>query len=166
MIVFLVSGLWHGASWTFVIWGGIHGALLVLEVIKRKNFNIKTPHYINVIITFQLVVFAWIFFRSDNYSSAILFFEKMFQINVLNLSQIGFFKKGFYDIKALDIVLSFLSVLILITVALLEKYKKRRLEELILKQKKYFRWSIYYILIFSILEYGVFGSEQFIYFQF
>ena len=166
MIVFLVSGLWHGANWTFVIWGGIHGSLLVLEVIKRKKFNFKTPHFINVIITFQLVVFAWIFFRSETFSSASLFFENMVQLNISNLTQIGFFKKGVYDIKVLDIVLSFCSVLALILVGLLEKFKNQRLEELILKQNKLLRWTIYYILIFSILEFGVFGSEQFIYFQF
>ena len=166
MIVFLVSGLWHGANWTFIIWGGIHGSLLVLEVIKRKNFSFKTPHFINVIITFQLVVFAWIFFRADSFGSAIVFFEKMFQVNPNTIFQIGFFKKGVYDIKVLDIVLSFCSVLVLILVGVLEKLKKQRLEELVLTQNKYLRWGIYYILIFSVLEFGVFGSEQFIYFQF
>ena len=166
MIVFLVSGLWHGANWTFVIWGGIHGALLVLEVIKRKKLNFKTPHFLNVIITFQLVVFAWVFFRADSFGSAILFFEKMFQINQNTIFQIGFFKKGIYDIKVLDIILSFFSVMVLIFVGLLEKHKNLRLEELILKQNKHLRWGGYYMLIFSILEFGVFGSEQFIYFQF
>ena len=166
MIVFLVSGLWHGANWTFVIWGGIHGALLVIEVIKRKKLNFKTPHFLNVIITFQLVVFAWVFFRADSFGSAILFFEKMFQINQNTIFQIGFFKKGIYDIKVLDIILSFFSVMVLIFVGLLEKHKNLRLEELILKQNKHLRWGGYYMLIFSILEFGVFGSEQFIYFQF
>ncbi len=166
MIVFLVSVLWHGANWTFVIWGGIHGALLVLEVIKRKNFNFKTSHFLNVIITFQLVVFAWIFFRSDSFSGAILFFEKMFQLNISSITQIGFFKKEVYDIKVLDIILSFFSVMVLILVGLLEKYKNQRIEELILKQNKYLRWSIYYILLFSVLEFGVFRTQQFIYFQF
>jgi alginate O-acetyltransferase complex protein AlgI len=166
MIVFLVSGLWHGANWSFVIWGGIHGSLLVLEVIKRKYFNFKMPRVINVIITFQLVVFAWVFFRSDDFSSAILFFKNMFYLNSSSLTQIGFFKKGVYDIKVIDIIFSFFSVLVLILVGLLEKLKKQRLEELILKQSKYLRWVIYYILIFSVLEFGVFGSEQFIYFQF
>ena len=166
MIVFLVSGLWHGANWTFVIWGGIHGALLVIEVIKRKKFHFKTPHFLNVIITFQLVVFTWIFFRLDDFNSAILFFEKMFEINTSSLTQIGFFRRGLYDIKVLDIVFSFCSVIILILVGILEKYKNQRLEEIVLSQNKYLRWSIYYTLIFSVLEFGVFESQQFIYFQF
>ena len=92
MIVFLVSGLWHGANWTFIIWGGIHGALLVLEVTKRKYFNFKTPRTLSLIITFQLVVFAWVFFRSDDLSSSMLYFEKMFQINQ-KLFQLGFLRK-------------------------------------------------------------------------
>ena len=166
MIVFLVSGLWHGANWTFIIWGGIHGALLVLEVIKRKYFNFKMPRILSFIITFQLVVFAWIFFRSDDLSSSILYFENMFQLNISTLTQIGFFKKGMYDIKILDIILCFFSVLVLIIVGLLEKFKNQRLEEFILKQNKYLRWCVYYTLIFSVLEFGVFESQKFIYFQF
>ena len=90
----------------------------------------------------------------------------MFQINTNDIFQIGFFKKGHYDIEVLDIILSFFSVMVLILVGLLEKYKNQRIEELILKQNKYLRWFVYYVLTFSILEFGVFGSEQFIYFQF
>lgn len=166
MLVFLVSGLWHGANWTFVVWGGVHGLLIVLETLKRRRINFKFPHIINVLFTFHIAVIAWVFFRSESLNKAILFFQKMFQFRLDNLTQIGFFKIGLYDIKEIDIFLSFISILILISVGLIEKFRNERIESLILNQKKYLRWFIYYFLLFSILELGVFQSQQFIYFQF
>ncbi len=74
MITMLLGGLWHGAAWKFVVWGGIHGFILALE--KFLNFpnwvkESKIKHVIGVIITFHIVCLAWIFFRATSYQSAI-----------------------------------------------------------------------------------------------
>lgn len=65
MIVFLCSGLWHGASWTFVLWGAVHGALLILHRIFSKRL-VWVPHYLKVLITFLIINFTWIIFRAGS----------------------------------------------------------------------------------------------------
>jgi hypothetical protein len=69
----LLGGLWHGAAWTFVIWGGLHGAFLMIS--HRRNRPIRTGlrSIPSVVVTFGLVTFAWIFFRADSLGSALDF---------------------------------------------------------------------------------------------
>lgn len=90
MIVFLLSGLWHGAAWTFVIWGLIHGvyqiigklkAKLVKRITDKKQINIDdNPFVIGIrrVITFTLVCFAWIFFRANSISDCGIILGKLF----------------------------------------------------------------------------------------
>ena len=70
MITFLISGLWHGASYLFVLWGGIHGAGLVIQHLWSKVFKLKMPLYPARILTFLFVVFAWVLFRAENIKEA------------------------------------------------------------------------------------------------
>lgn len=89
LIVFLVSGLWHGADWTYVIWGGLHGVYLILAIIfapllvqLTKIIGLDTrPRFkraLNVFITVQLVSFAWIFFRADHIDDALHLVQRLF----------------------------------------------------------------------------------------
>ena len=83
MVVFIVSGLWHGANWTFIVWGTLHGGYLVAALITNKYFGRWLPNadegswqagalqLVNIVITFHLVVFAWIFFRANSLSDAL-----------------------------------------------------------------------------------------------
>jgi alginate O-acetyltransferase complex protein AlgI len=75
MVTMLLGGLWHGASWNFVVWGGLHGLYLALERLLGKWFTFRLPAVFHWLITFQLVCFAWIFFRADDFetSKAIIF---------------------------------------------------------------------------------------------
>lgn len=83
MITFLVSGLWHGANWTFVIWGALHGTYLILENVMRKfiyapkNESILSKVF-STIVCFTLVCFAWIFFRANSISDAFTIVGKIF----------------------------------------------------------------------------------------
>jgi D-alanyl-lipoteichoic acid acyltransferase DltB (MBOAT superfamily) len=75
-IVFLVSGFWHGANWTFICWGAAHGTFLVAAVIfagstKKAGTSTILPHWLKVIITFHLATFAWVFFRAETVSKAV-----------------------------------------------------------------------------------------------
>lgn len=70
MITMLLGGLWHGASWNFVIWGGLHGLYLALERLLRKWFRFQLPKAVHWFITFQLVCFAWIFFRAEDFATS------------------------------------------------------------------------------------------------
>jgi alginate O-acetyltransferase complex protein AlgI len=80
-VVMLLGGLWHGAAWTFVIWGAIHGGMLVIERLRGKtSFYEKLPHSLRVALTFGLVNLGWVFFRSNDLPSALAFVGRLFGI--------------------------------------------------------------------------------------
>jgi len=81
LIVFLLTGLWHGANWTFVIWGTLHGIYLIIEKwfanFSKKKFHVKLPTWLQIpinglriVLTFNIVAFTWIFFKADNFKNA------------------------------------------------------------------------------------------------
>ena len=76
MIVYLVSGLWHGANWTFILWGAMHGLFCVFTRIFEKQIK-KLPAALNWCVTFAFVNFTWVFFRADNISSAITMVKRV-----------------------------------------------------------------------------------------
>lgn len=78
-LVMLLGGLWHGASWTFVIWGGIHGVLLALErLLGKKSLYGPLPVALRMFMTFGIVCIAWVFFRSETLGQALMYCRAMF----------------------------------------------------------------------------------------
>jgi alginate O-acetyltransferase complex protein AlgI len=75
--VFIFSGLWHGAAWTFVFWGAYHGFFLVIERMFLLKLYKRIPKLIQVGITFLIVVFGWVFFRAADFSTALLIIKNM-----------------------------------------------------------------------------------------
>jgi D-alanyl-lipoteichoic acid acyltransferase DltB (MBOAT superfamily) len=78
MLTMLLGGLWHGAKWTFVIWGGLHGGVLALERIWEKvrpRWMPRLPRVLAILITFHIVVVGWIFFRAESFDAAIGYFR-------------------------------------------------------------------------------------------
>ena len=132
MVVFLVSGLWHGASWTFVIWGALNGIYQVIGSItlplrkkvsallgNRPNFSSKL---LKLLCTFALINFAWIFFRANSLSDAVLLIKNMFsEFNPWILTDGSLYNYGI-DRMDMSILIGSLAVLFVVSVA---KYKKR-----------------------------------------
>jgi alginate O-acetyltransferase complex protein AlgI len=78
VLVMLLGGLWHGASWNFVIWGGIHGGMLAVERAHGKHgFFTRLPRPVQVALTFLIVVFAWVFFRAKDLPTALSYCSSM-----------------------------------------------------------------------------------------
>ncbi len=78
-IVMLLGGLWHGASWNFIIWGGIHGSMLAAErLMQKRSFYNNWPKILQLVITFTVVVIAWVFFRADTLPEAARYLQSMF----------------------------------------------------------------------------------------
>ena len=156
MIVMTISGLWHGAGWTFILWGGIHGFVQVIEKrlgLTRQSFS-NIVKFIRIIVTFIIVNFAWIFFRMPTITDA------------LNL-----IKKVFLDMRfAVDVeVPTVLWCLILILLVVLKDfaYEKNRKSIMLLHHPSLIiRWSTYIVLIVMILFCSVFDASQFIYAMF
>lgn len=80
-LVMLLGGLWHGASWNFIIWGGIHGGMLAFERSQgKRGFFTRLPHPLQVAFTFVIVMFAWVFFRASDLPSALTYIGSMLGI--------------------------------------------------------------------------------------
>ena len=154
--VFLVSGLWHGANWTFIIWGALHGLYLMMEIVfDRLVPSIKLPRSIRWILNFVLVAIAWVFFRASNFQTA-----KQILKNIYT------FKPGpLYIGNASYLVYSFFAILFLFAA----EYNAEKLNNRyawLHSERKVLRWSAYLLLILTLLSIGVFNGGQFIYFQF
>lgn len=80
LIIFLISGLWHGANWTFIIWGILHGIASIIYHVFKKGFDKLNP-VLNWFITFGFINISWIFFRADSVRKALLFINRIFQFN-------------------------------------------------------------------------------------
>jgi alginate O-acetyltransferase complex protein AlgI len=172
-IVFLVSGLWHGANWTFVLWGALHGFYLVFSLITkdvRNKINTfllldKLP-FLSMLTTFALVAFAWIFFRAPNVQSAFYIIKKMF-FGIPDLIPMILNYKSLMNtiqIEKIDLILSLILILVLESVHHIQS--KYGISTILIKKPLYIRWSLYCLLVLSIIFFGVFENRQFIYFQF
>ncbi len=89
-LVFLASGLWHGASWNFIFWGAFHGLFLVLERQFLNELMSKTHKYIRILLTFFIVMIAWVFFRLETFTEAIDFLKAMFRFQIPELFVLEF----------------------------------------------------------------------------
>ncbi|MCR4618664.1 MAG: MBOAT family protein [Lachnospiraceae bacterium] len=179
IITFLVSGLWHGAAWGYVIWGAIHGVYQVLgdllKPVRAKICNVlnlrkETTGYKigQILITDILVGFAWIFFRSKTLRTAGYYLYKMFtNFNPWVISDESLMSWGL-DYREIFILLT--AVLVLLAVSFIRYKKGIDVGTFLYRQDMIFRWAVFIFLIVSIIvfgEYGInFDSNKFIYFDF
>lgn len=178
MIVFLVSGLWHGAAGTYVVWGLIHGIYQVIggmtrplrdrlnELLELKPESIG-HRLISGIITFGLVDFAWIFFRAESIRDAISMIKSMVHIgNIGNLLSGGLYDLG---LSSKNIKVLLLGILVIFFADYM-KYKGIKIREVIIAQELWCRWLCYLAAFWFILIFGIWGgnydASSFIYFQF
>lgn len=163
MITFLVSGLWHGANWTFVIWGAIHGVLQVAEKAlgiapKGENYkkieSLKWLKPLRIAFTFLLVSFAWIFFRMPTLADAWGVISQIFtDYSVQQIMQGASNSQKCYSIIAVALLFVF------------ELFYELRLNSKWVKMK-WMSWFIYLIIMTMILSIGVLDAGQFIYVSF
>ena len=162
--VFILSGLWHGANWTFVIWGGLHafyylfGALFskVMNKMKKTVLPVTLSHWLDVLITFHLVVLAWVFFRAKTISDALMI------IGRIATDLTGTLYRG---ASQLETFMSLSMIILLIVIQVLQSKKVVTLGLEVSKLPQTIRWSGYMAILFGLILLGK-GSNQFIYFQF
>lgn len=104
-IVFLLSGLWHGSNWTFVIWGAYHGFFIAFEKFAANKISWSLPSLIKIPLTFLLVLIGWVLFRADTISHAVQMLHQMFSVVNLNIN-IEYSTK-FVFVLALAVIISF-----------------------------------------------------------
>jgi D-alanyl-lipoteichoic acid acyltransferase DltB (MBOAT superfamily) len=175
-IVFLISGLWHGANWTFVVWGALHGAYLVcslwtsemrVKVVRFFGLNrLPTVHrYLQIFITFHLVLLGWIFFRANSISDAFLLLTNMFHIELLDINPAHLSIDVADGMGTEELIIAFFSVLFLIAVHMFEE-SRGSVRTIISSKPLIFRWALYVMLVLAILNLGMPQEIPFIYFQF
>ncbi len=167
-IIFIVSGFWHGANWTFIIWGLLNALyFLPLLLLKRNRLNLDTvaqgkyfPSFrdlMNMSLTFALTVIAWIFFRAENISHALSYISEIFSVSLFSFPNF----KG-------DMFSAFITILLVLVFMIIEWFGREHeyaIAKLGVSWKRTYKWAFYYMLVIAIFYFG--GKEQqFIYFQF
>jgi alginate O-acetyltransferase complex protein AlgI len=157
LLVFLVSGLWHGARWTFVIWGLLHGTLYVIEyfVSRKQAGEVSETNvffsFLGSIKTFIIVSLVWVFFRAESMEKARLIFSSLFS------------NRNVGDTLKVNQAVWFLLALFIV----FDLFLKDKKAQTWLAEKPFaFRWSVYAVLLFGVLALSGTENLPFIYFQF
>ncbi len=182
LIVFLISGLWHGASWNFIIWGGIHGILLIISsIIENISFiKIKISEsrlfksftsFFSIILVFTLTSIAWIFFRASSFKDAYHVLKNLLKATkpqlklIMNGNEESLKSLVYLGTDSINFWIAIASIFLLFTIEYLQA--KFALTYKLSKSNPIIRFSSYSIIILIILYFGVFNRNvQFIYFQF
>lgn len=176
MATFLLSGLWHGASWNFVIWGGLHGLYQVIgHMTSKTREKIKAALKIDgtfllkvfqVAFIFTLTSFAWIFFRANTFSDSIYIINNLFS-DISEWGSISYLYGVFNSmgLSFFELLLGIISIGLLVILELLAR--KRPIYDTISRYNFLVEGTFYMILLIIIMTMGVyFDGNQFIYFQF
>ena len=180
-IVFVVSGLWHGASWTFIIWGAIHAFFLIFGLVTKQwrinSLSVvgiaeksKVNHAMSVITTFILATFAWILFRSATFHDAVYIITHL-TTGFSKLTSISGVKSVFAEVGGNDLIYGVFNVLtgvfvILMLTVLQKKFHYNSVSTVVAHKPLILRWGFQILLIVAILLIGVYEEQEFIYFQF
>ncbi len=175
-IVFLISGFWHGANWTFIIWGALHGFYSVfgnltaaIRAQMSKAVGLTKMVWLNTniqrLITFLLVTVAWVFFRANNYKDAFYIVSRLPGVigeSITTLAHRPHQLKFGVPLNTLGACLLVIAILELV------HYTQGKASWNTVLQRKpvYLRWLVYYGCVLAILYFGIFEKRQFIYFQF
>jgi alginate O-acetyltransferase complex protein AlgI len=162
-IIFLVSGFWHGANWTFIAWGALNALyFLPLLLLKQNRDNIEIVaqgkylptlrEFLGMAVTFGLTVFAWIFFRAESMTHAFAYVSGIFSSSLFSLPRMP------------RIPLIFL-IFFFIVVEWLGRENAYAIEGIGVRWPRMARWAFYYAVVFMIVKF-VGQEQQFIYFQF
>lgn len=169
IVVFLISGLWHGANWTFVVWGALHGSYLVLSIwtqeIRKRMATLtridrapRLHHGLKILITSHLVIFAWIFFRANSLSDAWYIVTHLFAGWELKFGYgMGLGKE--------ELLVALIAIAIMEIVHIGQE--RMRIRTWLSVKPLWVRWSLYYGITLAIMMFRAHTSTlEFIYFQF
>lgn len=179
MVTFLVSGIWHGSNWTFVVWGGLHGLYQIIGDLTAparrglyKRYAVKTECFSFRLgqraVTFSLVAIAWIFFRADSLHDALAYIGRMVsEFDIWNLFNGSVYQLGL-DVLQVDILLGALAVVFATDYI---KYRTdKNIDDLVTTQNWGFQGLVYILLFLAVFVFGMYGpafdAREFIYFQF
>lgn len=177
-IVFLVSGLWHGAKWTFVVWGALHAFYILMEIwlgraalwgLRRAGRDRQSllPDWLKIVLTFHLILFSWIFFRANSLSDALLIVQNLWQLGNVAVTEALFAPwrdAGVVD-AGMEMTLAVGLIFVLELIQWFERYITT-VEYSFIGNPRWLRWLTYVAMPIAIANLGVAIDTPFIYFQF
>lgn len=163
-IIFIISGFWHGANWTFIVWGLLNALYflpLLLTKQNRNNLNVVAqnssfPSFVELskmMITFGLTVFAWIFFRAENITQAFLYIEGIFKPSLISLP----------TVRPTNVILLVVFFILLEWIGRRNQYA---IEQFLISKPMVVKWGFYMLLISLLFVFRAEYQQEFIYFQF
>lgn len=176
LIVFLLSGIWHGANWTFVIWGLLHGVYLIFENELNNRFpSIRNANgfiviFFKRVFVFALVTLAWVFFRAQYVSEAFYIIKNFFTgipqqlAQLMNNAPFARLQILYIGQAGIEFFMAILLLLVMMTIHYMQA--NRRFDQWLLAKSSPVRWSFYYGMILLFVFFGIFNHSEFIYFQF
>lgn len=179
IVVFVVSGLWHGANWTFIVWGGLHGVYLIAGLASSQlreriwasasrivpvSKRARVREALAVVATFHLVLLAWVFFRANSVGDVALIFKQVSLLDLEFLSRPRTLVAGIPGFSTFQLAIAVVAIGAMEVVHLWER--RTRFHERVPALALPARWTIWYTLIFLTILLGEFGQQEFIYFQF
>jgi D-alanyl-lipoteichoic acid acyltransferase DltB (MBOAT superfamily) len=171
MLTFTISGLWHGANWTYVIWGVLNGLFVALErVVPIHRINIKP---VRVLYAFAAVTLGWIFFRAKTVHDALLA-VKAIPSGLVQLTERIFtgriFQSDFLSACGVDAIELTIAVAAVVVLELIQTFETNKdMGQLIPPLKSYFRWAAYVCVMLLVVYSWIYfpaSKKPFIYFQF
>lgn len=157
-VTFLISGIWHGANWTFIVWGCVHGICQIVEKALKQN---KCTYgwfgkMVKIIVTFLIVNFAWIFFRMPTIADAFKVIARIFDPTL---------PMTMFWMPITAILFTIMGLFMLLVKEFLDEYYPCKVS-FFNNKRKIVRWVSYFFVFILIMLTGVFGSDQFIYAKF
>lgn len=167
-VIFIVSGFWHGANWTFIVWGALNALyFLPLLLLNKNRANTNSvaqgkalpsfKEFYQIGITFSLTVLAWVFFRAENIEHALSYLSTIFSKSLLSFPSFPSMPLAFSTV---------IMISIFIIIEWLGRNKQYAIENSINIKSNYLRYSLYLAIVIAIMVMGNFNENQFIYFQF
>lgn len=171
-IIFLVSGFWHGANWTFIIWGALNALYFLPSLLLHKNRNnmdiVATGRLLptlrdllNITITFGLTVFAWIFFRAQNVHHAVQYISRIFSGSLFYMPE-----KAAFAGSTNNLFILFLLLVLFVIMEWIGRAHQYAIADVGLKWPRMMRWGFYSFILFLMAMYMSTSGSAFIYFQF
>ncbi len=165
-----MSGLWHGANWTFIAWGTLHGLYLLIEVATRvprtwlvQQLRLATRPLLyrtaKTLFVFALMMAGWVFFRAESIGDAIDILVRSWDLRGFHLGTLWSI-----GLPRFEMVIAFVSIAVLFLVDGVLEFRPARIAQV--WEQKAVRWTLYLACMFSVVFFGAFGRAEFIYFQF
>jgi len=167
-VIFIVSGFWHGANWTFIVWGALNAVyFLPLLLLGKNRTNTNTvaqekylpsiKEFFQIGITFSLTVLAWVFFRAESIEHALNYLSTIFSKSLFSFPHFPLMKLAFTTV---------IMIAIFIVIEWIGRSKQYAIENTVNIKHSYLRYGLYLAIVIAIMVMGNFNENQFIYFQF